>query len=133
MIEKIKYKNDLIAMIIRSKKYKQKKGINFFTKEREPIQVAYMSHKKDHKIQPHSHVKKIRIIKTVPEVLIILEGILRVDFYNSQKKIFKKRNLSKNDIIILLKGAHGFAVKKNCKFIEVKQGPFFGLKDKKKF
>ena len=79
---------------------------------------------------PHSHIKKIRIIKTVPEVLIILEGVLRVDFI-THKKIFKKKNLSNNDIIILLKGAHGFEVKKNCKFIEVKQGPFFGLKDKK--
>ena len=47
--------------------------------------------------------------------------------------IFKKKTLSNKDIIILLKGAHGFEVKKNCKFIEVKQGPFFGLKDKKKF
>ena len=41
--------------------------------------------------------------------------------------------LVKNDIIILLKCGHGFKIEKNCKFIEVKQGPFDPKQDKFKF
>ena len=41
--------------------------------------------------------------------------------------------LKKNDIVILLRGGHGFKVKKNCKMIEVKQGPYSENEDKSKF
>ena len=41
--------------------------------------------------------------------------------------------VKKNDILILLSGGHGFKVLKNCKMIEVKQGPYFKEEDKSKF
>ena len=47
MIEKIKYKNDLIAMIIRSKNINQKRH-QFFYERKGAIQVAYMNHKRPH-------------------------------------------------------------------------------------
>ena len=52
MIEKINYKDNLLALIIRKKKYEKKKGINFFTSQNLPLQVAYMQHVKNHKIHP---------------------------------------------------------------------------------
>jgi hypothetical protein len=39
----------------------------------------------------------------------------------------------KVDIVILLTGGHGFKVVKNCKLIEVKQGPYNESKDKIRF
>ena len=56
--------------------------------------------------------------------MVLLEKIYSKIFY----KILKK-----NDIILLLTGGHGFKVLKNCKFIEVKQGPYNAKKDKYKF
>ena len=50
-----------------------------------------------------------------------------------KKKYLFNRKLIKNDIIILLKFGHGFKIDKNCKFIEVKQGPFDPKQDKFKF
>ena len=70
---------------------------------------------------------------STPEVLIIKKGRMKVDFYNNKKKYLKSRVLFKDDIILLLQGAHGFKIQKDCSFIEVKQGPYKEKSDKDKF
>ena len=91
-----------------------------------------MSHFKNHIIQPHIHKKVIRKIHFTTEVLIIKKGEMRVDFMII-KKYLKSRVLLKDDIIVLLKGSHGFKILKDCNFIEVKQGPYKKRLDKNKF
>lgn len=132
MIEDVLHKKVILAKIIRSD-YKKKKGINFFTPNFFSNQVAFMCHKKGHLIQPHLHKKRLKKIYDTNEILIILDGKMKVDFFSNKKKYLKSKILNKNDIIILLKGGHGFKIIKNCKFIEVKQGPYLADKDKEKF
>ena len=67
------------------------------------------------------------------EVIIILKGILRVDFYNDNEKYLFSKKVFANDIIMLSSGGHGFKVLKDVKMIEVKQGPYSLSKDKVKF
>ena len=63
----------------------------------------------------------------------MLDGLMRVDFYDNKKMLLKSKLIKKNDIIILLSGGHGFKVIKKAKFIEVKQGPYIEKKDKIRF
>ena len=100
MIQKINHKNEVLALIVKNK-YIKKKGINFFTNNKLSQQVAYMNHKKGHVIQPHIHKKRLKKIYDTSEVLIILDGTMRVDFYDNKKKYLFNRKLIKNDIIIL--------------------------------
>tara|TARA_E500000178_G_C16424895_1_gene488987 strand:+ start:123 stop:521 length:399 start_codon:yes stop_codon:yes gene_type:complete len=132
MIKHITYKGKNLAIIIKGN-YLNKKGINFFTDPKLNQQVAYMNHPKNHLIQPHTHKNSLRKIKGTTEVLIILDGILKINFFDIKKKFLFSRLAKKNDIIILLSGGHGFEVKKNCKMIEVKQGPYSKSEDKFKF
>lgn len=132
MIQKIIYKNKILAVIVKNR-YIKKKGINFFTDNKLSQQVAYMNHKKGHVIQPHIHKKRLKKVYDTSEVLIILKGSMKVDFYNNKKKYLFSKILIKNDIVILLTAGHGFKILKNCKFIEVKQGPYNPIKDKFKF
>lgn len=132
MIEKIFNKKALYALIVRSD-YKKKKGVNFFTDQKATQQFGYMNHKKGHIIFPHRHNKRKSKIETTTEVIIILEGILRVDFYDNREKYLFSKKLYSNDIIMLSSGGHGFKVLKDVKMIEVKQGPYSALKDKIKF
>ena len=62
MITKIKDKNKLLAIIIKPN-YLKKKGIHFFTPNKLSQQVAFMSHKKNHKIKPHSAPRNARGIE----------------------------------------------------------------------
>ena len=66
-------------------------------------------------------------------MILLLKGLLRVDFYNSKKKYLFSKLVKKNDIIMLVHGGHGFKVLKNVEMIEIKQGPYILSKDKIKF
>ena len=132
MIEKIIHKNKLFALIV-SGNYRNKKGITFFTPDNATQQFGYMKHKKGHIIKPHKHLKRTTKIFTTTEVILLLKGILRVDFYNQKKKYLFSKILKKKSIILLVHGGHGFKVIKDVEMIEVKQGPFNISKDKVKF
>ena len=132
MIEKIIYKKKLLALIVREK-YRNRKGITFFTPNESTQQFGYMKHKKKHIIKPHLHKKRVTKISYTTEVILILKGKLRVDFYYNYKKYLFSKILKEKDIIMLVHGGHGFKVLKNIEMLEIKQGPYSLTKDKIKF
>ena len=132
MIEKIKHNKKLLAIIVR-KEYRKKKGITFFTPNNLNLQCGYMKHNKNHIIKPHLHLKRLNKIFYTSETIILLKGRLRVDFYDNKKNYLVSRILYSSEIICLISGGHGFKTLSPCEMIEVKQGPYSVLKDKKKF
>ena len=130
MIQPISHKKKIFGYII---KYKKKIGVNFLTPKELSHQVGFIKHKSKHFIKPHKHYKNIRRIEYTSEVLIILNGKLRVDFYDNKKKYLFSKIIKKNDIIILNSGGHGFKVLETVEMIEVKQGPYNIKTDKKVF
>ena len=132
MIEKVKYKKKLYALIVRGQ-YRNKRGINFFTPKEATQQFGYMKHKKGYIIQPHQHRKRLTRIMTTTEVILLLKGSLKIDFYNEKRKYLLSKILNEKDIVMLVNGGHGFKVIKDVEMIEVKQGPYNLIKDKVKF
>jgi hypothetical protein len=132
MIEKIIHNKKIYALIV--KKYNRKKtGINFFTPNYFPQQLGFMKHGKNHLIKPHYHKKRLTKILITTEIILIIKGILRVDFYNEKQKYIFSKLLKKNQIILLMHGGHGFKIIKDVEMLEFKQGPFSVKKDKIKF
>ena len=132
MIEKIKYKNKLYALIVRET-FRRKKGVNFFTPNNHNLQFGYMKHKKNHFIKPHHHIKRSSKVFYTSEVIHVLKGKLRVDFYNDKQKYLFSKIIKANDIITLIQGSHGFKTIEPLEMLEVKQGPFQKNNDKIKF
>ena len=132
MIEKILYRKKLFALIVRGR-FRKKSGINFFTPKEATQQFGYMKHKKNHIIKPHKHNKRLTRILRTTEVILLLKGTLRVDFYDNKKKYLFSKIINEKDIIMLTHGGHGFKVLKNVEMIEVKQGPYSLSSDKIKF
>ena len=128
-IQKIKVNNEIVAKVFKYRK-KKFKGIKFFTPNTDNLQVGLMSHPKNHIIKPHFHKNTKKIIKNMSELLILYSGKLQVFFYNKQMKKTKSIILNKKDMILLIKGSHGFKILKNTEMLEIKQGPFLGDKDK---
>jgi cupin fold WbuC family metalloprotein len=130
-VEKIIFKKELFALILRKKNQFKKYGVNFFTNNKDLLQVGLIKHKRNHQIKSHKHIKKIRKINYCTEVLIIKKGKLKIRFYNNNGiNIKKDKTLRKEDIIILFKGGHGFLIKEKLEMIEVKQGPYIKNSDK---
>ena len=132
MIEKVNYKKEMLALIVRGK-YRNKKGITFFTPKESTQQFGYIRHRQSHIIKPHLHKKRKTKILHTSEVILLLKGLLRVDFYNNRKKYLFSKILKPKDAIMLVKGGHGFKALKEVQMIEIKQGPYSLSKDKVKF
>ena len=73
MIEKILYKKQLFALIVKGQ-YRKKSGVNFFTSKEATQQFGYIKHKKNHIIKPHCHKKRLTKILKTTEVLLLLKG-----------------------------------------------------------
>ena len=133
MIKKIIYKKKILAIIVKKNFSKNKRGISFITPNHYNLQLGFMNHPKDYKIQPHLHFKKkLKKINT-SEVLYLIEGKLRINFYNNKKKYLFSEIVNKGDAVMLINEGHGFQVLKKVILLEVKQGPYNISLDKKKF
>ena len=130
-IKKI-YANDELLAIIITNKY-NKDGINFFTPDDFSQQLAFMKHPKGKSIIPHVHNPVPRQIEYTQEILFIKSGKIRVDFYDIDQEYFESHILSQNDVILLIKGGHGFEVLEDIEMFEIKQGPYVGENDKTRF
>lgn len=133
--DNIIYKKKLLAIIVKKKNYQSSKNtIDFFTKNHLNIQFGILKHNKNYLIKPHIHIKK-KIKKKVvtSEVLYIISGKIRVDFYFNKKKYLFSKILNSGDIIMLNDFGHGFKILKKTKLLEVKQGPYSEKNDKIQF
>ena len=131
MIEEFIHNGNAFAIIVR--RDFNCPGINFFTPNDYSQQLAYMSHPTGKVIQPHVHKKVQREVHYTQETLFIRKGKLQVDFYSDDQQYLESRVLEAGDVILLIKGGHGFKVLKDLEMFEVKQGPYAGDEDKIKF
>ena len=130
-IEEIKKKNRLLAMIIRNNYTCN--GVDFITPDDYSQQVAYMHHPAGKDIDAHVHNLVHRNVVLTQEVLFIKRGKLRVDFYDDYEDYLESTTLEAGDVILLISGGHGFSVLEDVEMVEVKQGPYSGEADKKRF
>lgn len=130
-IEEVKKKDKLIAMIIRNNY--ECDGVDFITPNEYSQQVAYMHHPAGKVIDAHVHNMVHRNVVLTQEVLFIKKGTLRVDFYDEYEDYLESKDLHTGDIILLVSGGHGFQALEEVEMVEVKQGPYAGDQDKKRF
>ena len=130
-LERITHLNIELALILRNT-YKGV-GIQFFTPNTYSQQIGYMNRPAGYIIDPHVHNPVLREVHYTNEVLIIRSGRVRVDFYSDEQRYLESRELYKGDIILLIRGGHGFVMLENCEIVEVKQGPYAGDMDKTRF
>ena len=131
MIKKIYDGDNLLAIII-SNKFNEP-GIHFFTPDDFSQQLAYMRHSKGKIIIPHVHNPVPRQIEYTQEILFIKSGKIQVDFYDMKQKYLESHVLAQHDVILLIKGGHGFEVLEEIEMFEIKQGPYVGENDKTRF
>ena len=125
------HQGEMFAMILPGSF--KRSGVSFFTPPEFSQQLAYISHRSGHVIEPHVHNPVHLEVTYTNEVLFVRKGRIRVDFYDEEKVYLESYVLDAGDIILLIKGGHGFEVLEEIEMIEVKQGPFAGDRDKTRF
>ncbi|MFZ3310953.1 MAG: hypothetical protein WA280_16450 [Xanthobacteraceae bacterium] len=131
LVEVFEQNGEMYALIVRNEY--SRPGINFFTPHDLSQQLAYMRHPAGKVIDAHFHVPVPRTVSFTQETLFIKRGRLRVDFFDENQIYLESRELKAGDVILLVKGGHGFEVLEELEMIEVKQGPYAGDQDKVRF
>jgi mannose-6-phosphate isomerase-like protein (cupin superfamily) len=127
-VEQIEHQGQALALIVRNE-FSQP-GVSFFTPNELSQQLAYMCHPAGKVIAAHIHNPVHRTVAYTQETLFIKRGRLRVDFYDPDQAYLESRELGPGDVILLIRGGHGFEVLEDLEMIEVKQGPYAGENDK---
>lgn len=102
----------------------------FYTPGDLPLQVGQVVYPAGGQIAPHAHRASSRDIRGTTEVLLVQRGRLKLSLYAEDKTFLCSRELSKDDVIILVSGGHGFEFADDTVLLEVKQGPYLGDRDK---
>jgi mannose-6-phosphate isomerase-like protein (cupin superfamily) len=131
MKQKIIIDGQLCAIILKADF--DEPGIHFFTSADLSQQLASMSYAAGKVIPAHTHNPVAREVSYTQETLFIRKGKVRVDFYTQQREYRMSRVLGAGDVVLLIKGGHGFEVLEELNMIEVKQGPYVGDADKTRF
>lgn len=127
-VEKIMDKGKILAVVVR--KDSPLKGVNFFTPLDFSQQLGLLVHEKGKKIEAHKHRLIKREINLTQEVLVVLEGKVKIDLYSEELKKIKSLVITDGDTILLAHGAHAIEIMEDSRIIEVKQGPYAGMDDK---
>lgn len=130
-VERVEHAGMTIAVIVRRDFHKP--GIEFFTPDSFTQQIGYMNRPQGYAIAPHVHTPVPREVLYTCETLFIRRGRLRVDFYDEQQRYLESTILAGGDVILLVQGGHGFEMLEDTEIIEVKQGPYAGERDKRRF
>lgn len=118
---------ELIAIIVQNP---NDSGVKFYSSADLSQQLGFLNHPTGHVINPHVHNRIPREVHYTQEILIIMSGLLKVDFYNSKREWIQTRTVGAGSAVQLVNGGHGFEVIENVQMYEIKQGPYVGHQDK---
>lgn len=130
-LTRILHEGEIYAIILR-KEYAHP-GPSFFTPGEFSQQLGMLVHPQGKIVQRHRHKLVKREIFRTQEVLVLLEGKVRVEICTDDGEKIKTFNLRPGDAVLLARGGHRIKVLKASKMIEVKQGPYAGSDDKEFF
>jgi len=121
--ENISINGEVVAIIFSSAPIKL--GVHFYVENEQSLQVGKQRRENGEIIEPHRHIPvKIEREETLQEVLYIEKGKVKITFYTDQWEEIDSRILNMGDMILLIKGGHGFEMLEETEMIEIKQGPY---------
>lgn len=128
-VEKYQDGDVVQAIVIRSEA--RLTGVSFLTEPRNSFQIALMTRDQNSPVKQHIHNSVKREIHDTQEFLLVRQGRMTVQLFDTNSKPNHLINLYRGDCILLSRGAHGIQFDNTCELLEVKQGPYVFDEDKK--
>jgi len=126
-IQEIKWRGKLIAIVYRNTI--KAEGVKFLTQSSHTLQLGLIQHKKNKIVKSHIHNQDIKYkVDITEEFLYVEKGKIKLMLFSNNWDKVKNVILNKGDFVLLISGGHGLKVLKNCRMLEIKQGPYPGDK-----
>ena len=112
-----------------------KKGLSFFSQDPDFIQVGSWGYDKEKYLLPHIHNEVKREVLWTQEVIFVKQGQIQAHIFGTDEKKITDILVNAGDIIILLRGGHGYTVMSDdTQVLEIKNGPYVGADlDRRRF
>jgi hypothetical protein len=102
-------------------------GLSFFSQDNEYIQVGLWGYGAGKELKAHIHNEVPREVLWTQEVIFVRNGKIRANIYDSNEIKVAELDVGAGDIIILLRGGHGYDIlEEGTQVLEVKNGPYVG-------
>lgn len=96
-------------------------------------QVGFVVYPAGGVIARHEHVPLERRLTGTSEVIVVRSGRCELDVYDDDHTLVASRELRTGDVMLMVGGGHGFRILEDTVLLEVKQGPYTGIEEKKLF
>ena len=126
----IEREGQLIAIIHRKEDWVE--GLSFLSPDESFCQVGTWWYQAGKSLQAHKHIINERPNFLTQECVIVMNGSIRVNLYDSNDQHFCSEVLCAGDIMVMLAGGHGYEIlEPNTKAVECKNGPFVSVESDK--
>jgi hypothetical protein len=130
-LETIVVEGEVLAYIARSAPLPE--HTTFLTPDDCNLQVGRVVYPAGGQITRHMHLPVERHLVGTTEVLVVERGRCEVDVFGPERQLVTTRELRTGDILIAVRGGHGFRVMEDTVLLEIKQGPYPGGAEKERF
>jgi mannose-6-phosphate isomerase-like protein (cupin superfamily) len=130
-LTRVVHEGEIYAIVLR--KEFSAPGPSFFTPGEFSQQFGMLIHPQGKVVKRHRHKLVRREVIRTQEVLLLLEGRIRVEICTDDGLKLRTFLLRPGDAVLLARGGHQVKVLQKAKMIEVKQGPYAGFDDKEFF
>jgi hypothetical protein len=98
----------------------------FFSPEESSFQFGLLAHAAGYREAPHYHKAATRVIEDLQQMFVVQRGVVDVELYTDERRLFRVVRLNPGDAIVLVHGIHAIRVIEDFQALSVKQGPFLG-------
>lgn len=85
-------------------------------------------------VRAHTHLPQLRETSGTSEAWIVFEGCLEAMVYDVDDSLIDTLRVISGEAVFFFRGGHSLkTLAENTKFLEVKNGPYFGAKEDKRF
>lgn len=104
-----------------------KKGLNFYSKDEEFIQVGSWNYDNGKELLKHKHNIIEKPSNLTQETLYIRQGSIKAHVYNTKNEFIEEIIAHEGDVLIMLHGGHGYDIlSDDTQVLEIKNGPYVG-------
>jgi hypothetical protein len=103
----------------------------FFSPAESSFQFGLIAHKAGYEEEPHYHKAVLRQIDDLQQMFVVQRGVVDVQLYTDDHRLFRVVRLGPGDAIVLVHGTHAINVVEDFQALSVKQGPFLGDEEDK--
>jgi hypothetical protein len=128
-VEVIEHAGTTYAEIVRAGTVVER--TTFFSPAESSFQFGLLAHEAGYEEEPHYHKTVPRRIDDLQQLFVMQRGVVEVQLYTDDRRLFREVRLGPGDAIVLIHGIHALRVIEDFQALSVKQGPFFGDEEDK--